>query len=142
MQVVQAEIIAEQVAGKLQPVIVEKPVYVEGPAPQTEFVNTADVAVNGTLQVLNVDGQGKVEKIRLLSPVSGFGIILTRDGEELLHGNYADFQDTFAYQENSTYILELTDIHFLQNITLTLSTNEPVVFSKVFVKYDVRHPVQ
>jgi hypothetical protein len=145
VQLIQAELIAEKVTGKLnngrQPVIEKPPEKLEHQSVfKTEFVDSTET-VNGTLNILDENGQGRVEKLLVRSPSPNFGIIVALDGEEQLHGNYSDFQDVFAYQEDSTYVLELTRIHFARSITVTLTTTAgPVNFSRLFIKYSIKRP--
>jgi hypothetical protein len=142
LALVQADIIAEQAADKIKPIIVEKQVFIEKQFETTtfpmEFVNMTNEAITGPEQLLDEDGEGKIEKILLTSASPNFGIILIADHGEPLQGNYSDFTDTFAYQEGSVYRLELTDITFRKNIRFTVTTTGTVTFSRIFIKYQIK----
>jgi len=144
LALVQADIIAEKVAKEIKPIIIEKPVIIEKPAEQpiipTEFIDLINEAVNGQSQILDEDGYGKVEKILLRSPDPNFTIALAPDYETQLQGTYTSFEDIISYQEDGTYVLEITNISFTKNIRLSITTTQNITFSRIFIKYQIKRP--
>lgn len=144
LALINAEVTAEKLADKLKPVVIENQVIVEKLVeprkPPTEFIDMTNEAVSDKKQILDEDGEGTVEKVLLRSPSSAFGIVLATDYETKLQGSYADFTDVFAYQEDSTYVLEITNINFTRNVRLSITTTQAVTFSKIFIKYQIKRP--
>jgi hypothetical protein len=142
LAVVQADIIAEKLAGHIKPVIVEKEIVVEKPAAAliypTEYVNLENETINGQSQILNEDGKGRVEKILIRSPNQNFNISLQADYGQPLQESYTDFQDVAAWQDGSTYVMELTDIAFEKNIRFSITTTQATTFSRIFIKYHIK----
>lgn len=142
LAIVQAEIIGEQVSSRLKPVVIEKPIIVEKPVEPprlaTEFIDLLNESVNGQNMLLDENGQGRVEKILLRSPSPNFSIALAPDYGTQLQGSYSDFQDVLSYQEDSTYVLEITNIDFTKNIRFTVTTTGSVTFSRIFIKYAIK----
>jgi len=127
LSIIQAEVMAEKLADKIQPVI-------EKPKPATEIIDVVNVPVSGEEVLLNLDGEGVLEKLLLRSPSANFRITLTTEKAKL-EGDYAHFQDVCAYQEDDTYVLEITNIEFKEKIRLVLATAQSVTFRHIFLKY-------
>jgi hypothetical protein len=143
MSLVQAEIVGEHLQAKLAPAVVEKPVVIERstePVLKTEFLDITP-SVNGTLKVLEKTGQGTLEKLLIRSPSPDYGVILVLDGRPQLKGDWDDFADqAFSFQEDGTYVFELTEIHYAKSVALTISTSTAITFSRVFIKCTVKMP--
>jgi hypothetical protein len=124
-------------AERLKPIVVEKPIIVEKPVQPrlaTEFVDLTSEIINGQSFILDEDGEGKVEKILLRSPNPNFSIMLQADYGESLQESYTSFQDVGAWQDGSTYVLEITEITFTKNIRFAITTTLPIAFSRIYVK--------
>jgi hypothetical protein len=144
LAVVQADIIADKLAGKLQPTVIEKPAIVEkvvSPRHEmTEFIDMTDETMTGQTGILDEDGEGMIEKVLLRSATSNFGIFVQADHHTPLQETWTDFQDVAAWQEQATglYVMELTNIAFCKKIKLDVTTTGSVTFSRIFVKYTIK----
>jgi len=126
LSIIQADLMAEKLGEKIQPII-------EKPKLSTRIIDLANVPVQGEEVLLDLDGEGVLEKLLLRSPNANFRISLTTEKVEL-EGDYTHFQDVCAYQEDDTYVLEITNIEFAEKVRLVVKA-EAITFSKIFIKY-------
>ena len=140
--IVQAEIAADTIAARLKPVVIEKPIIIEKPQKPaaTEFVDMTNQAIATQETLLDEDGEGTVEKILIRSPNPNFSIILIPDYGDPLQGSYTNFQDVLSWQETDTgtYVLEITNITFTKNIKFTITVTQPITFSRIYIKYQIK----
>jgi len=127
LALINAEIIAEKLGEKIKPV-----------SAPTQLIDLADVPVTDEQTLLDLEGEGIIEKLLIRSPSSNFSITLTTEKMEL-QGDYTHFEDVCAYKEDDTgtYVLEFTRIEFTQHVRLVLKVGENITFSKIFIKYAV-----
>jgi len=127
LSIIQADLTAEKLAEKIQPII-------EKPKPSTQIIDVENVPIQGEDVLLDLDGEGVLEKLLLRSPSPNFRIVLTTEKAKL-EGDYAHFQDMCAYKEDNTYVLEITNIEFAKKIRLTITATELTMFNHIFLKY-------
>jgi hypothetical protein len=118
-------------------IIAEKTKPIEKPKPSTQIIDMVNILVLDKQTLLDLDGEGVLEKLLLRSPSSSFSITLTTE-KISMQGSYTHFQDVCAYQEDDTYVLELTNIEFKQHLRLVLTVAESITFSKIFIKYAIK----
>ena len=94
----------------------------------------------GALDLINLsDAYGEVTEFMIKSPSSDFSIIMKVDNEEEYQRTWTemsalsdDIDSIVASLQNGSYILNMTDIHFSNNIKITVS-GRGITFTKLYL---------
>jgi len=142
LSIVEAEVTAEKLAEKIQPIL-ERPIIVEKPIqppkPTTQIIDMTNERIEKEQTLLDLQGEGVLEKLLLRSPSQNFSISLITEATRI-EGSYSHFEDVLASQEEDTYVLEITNIEFKHKVRLVLTVTEPITFSHIFVKFFILNP--
>lgn len=109
-----------------------------------------DRRTNVRLPVILFDevGTGVLKELVLRSNLSGYKVIINADGSEIYNNTWDWFYDRSqiideiaAFQDNSNYILTVSDIKFSNRLKISIRPVEPVIqiirLTEVFLKVDI-----
>lgn len=113
----------------------EKPKVEAKAKPKTWIRKWRDKLVKKRKVLANLQGSGRLVKLRIASPDSGFHVLLRLDGETVVDDDYAELTEMLAaYEEDSTYYLHLEEKAFAESLLVAVSVSEPVTFTLLYVE--------
>jgi hypothetical protein len=134
-----ARLIAEELAGKISVEV--------SPTPPTfsKVIRMTDIPLPYTL--VDEVGSGCLKELVIKSKSKDYTLIILVDGSELYDNSYSWFQglsqmteEIDAFEENGSYVLRLSDIHFAESLEVTVAPVMKTSASKldeVFCKIDL-----
>ena len=147
LSLVQADIIAEKVADKvrpieLKPVVVEK--LVAPPKPSTKIVDMSNEQVSEKRWLINEVGEGTLHELALISNSKNYSLTIIADDKPTHKGSWTNYEtksgavtDIVAYQKNTTYALNLSNITFTKNLKILIEPTETITFNIIYLKYEI-----
>jgi hypothetical protein len=102
---------------------------------RTDIYRKTSYTVQDRYTIVDVQGRGKLVKLRISSPTSLFNVILRIDGEDLLDDSWANLGETLAaYQEDSNYYLLLEEKMFKERLTVDVLVPSSTVFNLLYAE--------
>jgi len=145
MPIVMAEIIGEKIAEALKiPAPKISIPQISIPQPSTRVVDWRDMLVSSDLILLDVSVGGRLHELVLCSNSSNYSIRIVTDGMVRLDRSFRELQSISPYldsidaiEDNGRFILYIKDYSWLNSVYAIVRIREPIMFSQVFIKYDV-----
>jgi hypothetical protein len=139
-----ADIIGERLARAeaLKP----KPPEPEVELPRTQVVDLSSVLVRGAYELLRVRGRGELVELVVVSPSKDFGLQVFMDGALRLSRSFEELESISphaesiaAYRDAETglCVLNVRDLRWASELSLTITAREPIEFKRVFATYKV-----
>lgn len=133
-----AKRVAEQIIGAQEQARLQ-----QKPKKETTFpLEWGNIAVDGTFEVCDVNGEGDLHEFLVLAASTSFFLTVILDGRRL-EGSYTDFADKSrdideisAFQSGSNYRIHLTKIPFSENLRIYVKGN--LTLTRVFLKYTLK----
>jgi len=102
---------------------------------RTDIFRKTNYSVPDRYNIIDVDGPGKLVKLRISSPTPLFTVLLRIDGETLLDDTYTNLQETLAaYQEDGNYYLHMEEKVFKKHLTADVEVPSPTVFNLLYAE--------
>lgn len=106
--------------------------------PRTDIYRWTNKTVQDRKTLVNIQGCGKLVKLRIVSPTDLFTLLLGIDGETVINDTYDDLTETLAaYQEDSTFYLHLEDKAFKESLLVDVQVTTPTTFSLLYAEVEV-----
>ena len=137
LALIQAEVTGQQIAERIE-------VKVE---PTPKVTTHVDSRVNVRLPAILFDekGSGVLKELVIKSSVNAYKVVIYADGYERYNKDWDWFysmsqviKEVAAFQEDTIYILHVTDLKFAHNLKISLRpVGAGVTLSEVFLKVDI-----
>jgi hypothetical protein len=102
---------------------------------RTDIYRKTNYSVSDRYNIIDVDGPGKLIKLRISSPTPLFTVLLRIDGETLLDDTYTNLTETLAaYQEDGNYYLHMEEKVFKKHLTADVEVPSPTVFNLLYAE--------
>jgi hypothetical protein len=102
---------------------------------RTDINRKTNYLVQDRYNMIDVNGPGKLVKLRISSPTPLFTILLRIDGETLLNDTYTNLTETLAaYQEDGNYYLHLEEKVFKRHLTADVEVPSATVFNLLYAE--------
>ena len=113
----------------------------------TYVVNLKDIRIPSTLNILKLNGAGKVTEVAVIS-TSDFSIYIKADSKELFNKN-ADYttlaelggilNDVDADTSIGNKRVVIRNINFTKNILIQVNSDSEITAENIFCKYDIQN---
>lgn len=113
----------------------------------THVVNLKDIKISNTLNILKLNGAGKITEIAVISP-SEFSMYIKADGKELFNKN-SDYttlaelsgilNDVDADTSAANKRVVIRNIRFTKNILIQVNSDSAISIENIFCKYDIQN---
>lgn len=115
----------------------------------TYIINLKDIKIPNTLNILKLNGAGKVTEVAVIAPTTTlFSMFIKVDGKEILNKN-ADYTtlaelsgilndiDADAAAANNRVVIR--NINFTKSILIQVNADSEITAENIFCKYDIQN---
>lgn len=122
-------------------------------SPSHNIIDLTNQAVSAgqSLEFVSLEGLGYIKECLVVSPSTGFSVIVTVDGSQILNRTYTEYtditqivSDISAFEERDTdgnplgkYVVHLANINFKNSLSLSVKNDSggSITFQNLFCKY-------
>ena len=115
----------------------------------THIVNLKDIKIPNALNILKINGAGKITEVAVIAPTTTiFSIFIKVDGKELLNKN-ADYttlaelggilNDVDADASGANNRVVIRNINFTKSILIQVNSDSEITAENIFCKYDIQN---
>lgn len=114
---------------------------------KTNIIDWKDFIIDplsGSYIFLDKQKEGSIEEFVIISPTDKFSLLVMADNVTTYQGEFSRFQEitthissVVAKQRGSQYILQLSDLSFVNSIRIIIDVQEKTTFDRLYCKYNL-----